>query len=54
MKLHRTLPHPNPDLIKGRELDIVSPLYKGGLRGIIRFVYTPRDSLLFVFILNWY
>ncbi len=29
------LPHPNPPLIKGRELDfLVSPLYKGGLRGV--------------------
>jgi len=43
------LPHPNPPLIKGRELDFpVSPLDKGGLRGVkpgyrkkIRFVYTP-------------
>jgi hypothetical protein len=33
------LPHPNPPLIKGRELDlfIFSPqLYKGGLRGVKR------------------
>ncbi|MEH2282287.1 MAG: hypothetical protein V7K90_13320 [Nostoc sp.] len=31
------LPHPNPPLIKGRELDfLVSPLYKGGLRGVKR------------------
>lgn len=30
------LPHPNPPLIKGREPDfLVSPLYKGGLRGVI-------------------
>ncbi len=31
------LPHPNPPLSKGREPDffIVSPLYKGGLRGVI-------------------
>ncbi|BAY27849.1 hypothetical protein NIES2100_76750 [Calothrix sp. NIES-2100] len=29
------LPHPNPPLIKGRELVFpVSPLYKGGLRGV--------------------
>ncbi len=29
------LPHPNPPLGKGRELDfLVSPLYKGGLRGV--------------------
>ncbi|UKP00593.1 non-ribosomal peptide synthetase [Nostoc sp. UHCC 0870] len=30
------LPHPNPSLIKGREIDNspVSPLYKGGLRGV--------------------
>ncbi|WP_238845877.1 non-ribosomal peptide synthetase [Nostoc edaphicum] len=29
-------PHPNPPLVKGRELDFpVSPLYKGGLRGVI-------------------
>jgi hypothetical protein len=29
------LPHPNPPLIKGRELDfLLSPLYKGGLRGV--------------------
>jgi tetratricopeptide (TPR) repeat protein len=29
------LPHPNPPLSKGRELDFpVSPLYKGGLRGV--------------------
>jgi len=30
------LPHPNPPLAKGRELIFpVSPLYKGGLRGVI-------------------
>ena len=30
------LPHPNPPLIKGREPNfLVSPLYKGGLRGVI-------------------
>jgi len=30
------LPHPNPPLVKGRELDfLVSPLSKGGLRGVI-------------------
>ncbi len=30
------LPHPNPPLIKGRELYfLVSPLRKGGLRGVI-------------------
>jgi hypothetical protein len=30
------LPHPNPPLIKGREPDfLISPLYKGGLRGVI-------------------
>jgi hypothetical protein len=30
------LPHPNPPLIKGREPDfLVSPLSKGGLRGVI-------------------
>ncbi|OYD94008.1 hypothetical protein CDG76_18870 [Nostoc sp. 'Peltigera membranacea cyanobiont' 210A] len=29
------LPHPNPPLGKGRELDfLVFPLYKGGLRGV--------------------
>jgi hypothetical protein len=29
------LPHPNPPLAKERELDIiVSPLAKGGLRGV--------------------
>ncbi|WP_230967736.1 hypothetical protein, partial [Nostoc sp. WHI] len=29
------LPHPNPPLAKGREQDFpVSPLYKGGLRGV--------------------
>jgi hypothetical protein len=29
------LPHPNPPLGKGRELDfLVSPLSKGGLRGV--------------------
>jgi hypothetical protein len=29
------LPHPNPPLVKGRELDFpVSPLCKGGLRGV--------------------
>ena len=29
------LPHPNPPLVKGRELDFpVSPLSKGGLRGV--------------------
>ncbi|GAX39708.1 hypothetical protein NIES4075_06640 [Tolypothrix sp. NIES-4075] len=29
------LPHPNPPLSKGRELDfLVSPLSKGGLRGV--------------------
>ncbi|RCJ30423.1 hypothetical protein A6V25_15080 [Nostoc sp. ATCC 53789] len=29
------LPHPSPPLGKGRELDfLVSPLYKGGLRGV--------------------
>ncbi|WP_230967927.1 hypothetical protein, partial [Nostoc sp. WHI] len=33
------LPHPNPPLAKGREQDFpVSPLYKGGLRGVIRLV----------------
>jgi hypothetical protein len=35
-------PHPNPPLIKGRELDfIVSPIYKGGLRGVINFIVSP-------------
>ncbi len=35
------LPHPNPPLVKGRERDsLVSPLSKGGLRGVIRLVYT--------------
>ncbi|WP_392477755.1 precorrin-3B synthase [Nostoc sp. C110] len=28
------LPHPNPPLGKGRELDFLSPLSKGGLRGV--------------------
>jgi len=29
------LPHPNPPLVKGRGLDFpVSPLYKGGVRGV--------------------
>jgi hypothetical protein len=29
------LPLPNPPLVKGRELDfIISPLHKGGLRGV--------------------
>jgi hypothetical protein len=29
------LPHPNPPLRKGREHDfMVSPIYKGGLRGV--------------------
>ncbi len=31
------LPHPNPPLVKGREREsLVSPLYKGGLRGVIQ------------------
>ncbi len=36
------LPHPNPPLGNGRELDFpVSPLSKGGLRGVIRLLCTP-------------
>jgi hypothetical protein len=36
------LPHPNPPLIKGREQDFpVSPLYKGGLRGVKRGLNKP-------------
>jgi hypothetical protein len=32
----KVLPHPNPPLIKGRELDfLLSPLYKGELRGVM-------------------
>ncbi len=39
------LPHPNPPLYKGRELDfLVSPLYKGGLRGVKR-LWNKRLSL---------
>ncbi len=35
------LPHPNPPLGKGRgQESLVSPLSKGGLRGVIRLVYT--------------
>jgi hypothetical protein len=36
LPLFLKLPHPNPPLVKGRELIFpVSPLYKGGLRGVI-------------------
>ncbi len=38
VKLHSILPLPNPPLVKGRELDsLISPLSKGGLRGVISF-----------------